>query len=172
MLPRAAVTSRRIHEVLSLKPSVVAPKQPLPLPQKALSFSFEDVTVQYPGAEEPVLQRIDATLAPGTISAIIGSTGSGKSTFANLLPRLMDPLWWAGRSERNRFEKCRSRPRCEIALGSFPKLPTCFPEQSPPRSPAWKTPSKEERERILRALGRSPGSGLRLSAGGRNGCGS
>lgn len=91
MLPRAAVTSRRIHEVLALKPTVTSPDQPLPLPDGTLTFSFEDVTVQYPGAEEPVLHGIDATLSPGTVSAIIGSTGSGKSTFANLLPRLMDP---------------------------------------------------------------------------------
>ena len=91
MLPRAAVTSRRIHEVLALKPSVTSPDQPLPLPDGTLTFSFEDVPVQYPGPEEPVPPAIDATLSPGTLSAIIGSTGSGKSTFANLLPRLMDP---------------------------------------------------------------------------------
>lgn len=151
MLPRAAVTSRRIHEVLSLKPSVVAPKQPLPLPQKALSFSFEDVTVQYPGAEEPVLQGIDATLAPGTISAIIGSTGSGKSTFANLLPRLMDPS--GGRVEVSGVDLRSVDPTAlRDRIGFVPQTAYLFSGTVASAVSGVEDPSKEERERILRAL--------------------
>ncbi len=91
MLPRAAVTSRRVNEVLNTQPTVTTPLDPAALPGDKLTFRFEDVAVRYPGAEEPVLHNINAVLAPGTVTALIGSTGSGKSTFANLLPRLMDP---------------------------------------------------------------------------------
>lgn len=92
MLPRANVTSRRINEVLSTEPSVEAPSgQEASFPGKRPAFAFDGVRVQYPGAEEPVLHNVSASLSPGTTTAIIGSTGSGKSTLVNLLPRLMDP---------------------------------------------------------------------------------
>lgn len=93
MLPRATVTARRVNAVLVAKPSVTAPppNQRKPLPSGPLTFSLESATVQYPGAEEPVLKDISVTLEPGTTTAIIGTTGSGKSTMASLFPRLMDP---------------------------------------------------------------------------------
>lgn len=151
MLPRAAVTSRRVYEVLSLKPSVVAPDQPLPLPKDPLSFSFEDVTVQYPGAEEPVLQGIDATLTPGTVCAIIGSTGSGKSTFANLLPRLMDPS--GGRVEVSGVDLRRVDPTAlRERIGFVPQTAYLFSGTVASAVSGVEDPSEEERAKILRAL--------------------
>lgn len=93
MLPRAEVTARRVQEVFSTAPSVTAPpaNDLKEFPNGKLSFALKDATVQYPGAEEPVLKDISVELTPGTSTAIIGTTGSGKSTMASLFPRLMDP---------------------------------------------------------------------------------
>ncbi|QWW19357.1 ABC transporter ATP-binding protein [Schaalia sp. 19OD2882] len=104
MVPRAAIAATRVGEVIDHEPSVRTPASPV-VPQDATSgpsapdkngrgrwtFSFEDMSLQYPGAEDPVLSGIDLTLTPGTTTAVIGSTGSGKTTLVNLLPRLMDP---------------------------------------------------------------------------------
>ncbi len=93
MLPRAEVTARRVREVFKTIPSVTSPPkdQLQAFPEGKLTFSLKDATVQYPGAEEPVLKDISVSLEPGTSTAIVGTTGSGKSTMANLFPRLMDP---------------------------------------------------------------------------------
>ncbi len=93
MLPRAEVTSRRVNEVFTVESTITAPppNQQVQVPSGPLTFTFDHVCVKYPGAEEPVLEGIDAQLSPGTTTAVIGSTGSGKSTFASLLPRLLDP---------------------------------------------------------------------------------
>ncbi|WRS30994.1 ABC transporter ATP-binding protein [Actinomycetaceae bacterium MB13-C1-2] len=93
MLPRATVTARRINDVLETDSSVVPAQEDkrVSLPDTPLTFSLAHATVQYPGAEEPVLQNVDVVLRPGTTTAVIGATGSGKSTLANLFPRLMDP---------------------------------------------------------------------------------
>ncbi|MDO4665384.1 MAG: ABC transporter ATP-binding protein [Actinomycetaceae bacterium] len=90
-IPRARVTAKRVAEVVDTVPQI----RPLPgavdLPDAPVTFSFEDVQVTFPGAERPVLTGINATFSPGKTVAVIGSTGSGKSTFVNLLPRLLDP---------------------------------------------------------------------------------
>lgn len=93
MLPRATVTARRINDVLETDSSVVSASvnRRVSLPETPLTFSLAGATVQYPGAEEPVLKDVNVTLEPGTTTAVIGATGSGKSTLANLFPRLMDP---------------------------------------------------------------------------------
>lgn len=93
MLPRAAVTSKRVYEVLTAVSSVQPPpsREATPVPDGPLTFTFDRVQVRYPGAEEAVLQDISVSLPPAATTALVGSTGSGKSTFANLLPRLMDP---------------------------------------------------------------------------------
>lgn len=91
MLPRAAVSARRITEVLSMESEVRDPEQPK-LPAKDLKgyVRFENVTFRYPGAEEPVLNNISFEARPGETVAIIGSTGSGKSTLVNLIPRFYE----------------------------------------------------------------------------------
>lgn len=91
MIPRASVSAERIADVLETNPSIVNPENPkTPEPCRGL-VRFEHVSFRYPAAEEDVLHDIDFTAAPGQTTAFIGSTGSGKSTVVNLLPRFYDP---------------------------------------------------------------------------------
>jgi len=90
MVPRAAVSAGRIQEVLETQPSVEDPAVPA-APSAAHGFvEFRDVEFRYPGAEDPVLRGISFSAGPGETTAIVGSTGSGKSTLINLLPRFYD----------------------------------------------------------------------------------
>ena len=89
MAPRAAVSADRIMEVLGTESSVAPPTNPQSATGRGV-VEFDDVTFAYPGAEAPVLKDINFTLTPGKTTAIIGSTGSGKSTLINLIPRLFD----------------------------------------------------------------------------------
>ena len=91
MLPRAAVAADRVEEVLQSKTVIHDPKQPKSFDksQKGM-LRFEHVSFRYPGAEENVLHDISFTAKPGQTTAIIGSTGSGKSTLVNLIPRFYD----------------------------------------------------------------------------------
>ncbi|MFT4029723.1 MAG: ABC transporter ATP-binding protein [Protaetiibacter sp.] len=90
LLPRAAVSADRIGEVLETEPSVVAPVAPLTELAAHGKVELRDATFAYPGAEAPVLREVSFTARPGRMTAIIGSTGSGKTTLVNLLPRLFD----------------------------------------------------------------------------------
>lgn len=91
MFPRASVSGDRIAEVLAVKPTIVDPKEPktLSAPVKGV-VKFDHVSFKYPNAEEDVLHDINFTAQPGQTTAIIGSTGSGKSTVVNLIPRFFD----------------------------------------------------------------------------------
>ena len=89
MVPRAAVSAGRVREVLDTQPAIIDPPTPIS-PQRGGLVEFRDVEFRYPGAEEPVLSRISFTARPGETTAIVGSTGSGKSTLINLLPRFYD----------------------------------------------------------------------------------
>lgn len=88
--PRAAVASGRINEVLDTSSSVVPPAQPVTELTSHGQVRFEGVSFAYPGAADPVLTGINFTVRPGQTTAIIGSTGAGKSTLVNLIPRLFD----------------------------------------------------------------------------------
>ena len=90
MLPRAAVAAERIDEVLQTASSIRNPEQPETLAAHNGVLRFNHVSFRYPNAEEDVLHDIDFTATPGTTTAIIGSTGCGKSTLVNLIPRLYD----------------------------------------------------------------------------------
>jgi ATP-binding cassette subfamily B protein len=90
MAPRAAVCAERIVEVLDTLPSVAAPEHPVPVPPGAASLELRDVGFRYPGAEEPVLQGVSLTSLAGQTTAVIGSTGAGKTTLVNLVARLID----------------------------------------------------------------------------------
>lgn len=90
MLPRAAVAAERIDEVIKTKSSVSSPEQPKTIAGDRGVVAFENVSFRYPGAEDDVLHNISFTAKPGETTAIIGSTGSGKSTLVNLIPRLYD----------------------------------------------------------------------------------
>ncbi|WP_434965300.1 ABC transporter ATP-binding protein [Brevibacterium casei] len=90
MIPRAVVCAERICEVLDTKSSMVIPDGVAELPRRG-ELEFRNVTFGYPGAEVPVLEDLTFTAQPGTTTAIIGATGSGKSTIVGLIPRLIDP---------------------------------------------------------------------------------
>jgi ATP-binding cassette subfamily B protein len=90
MVPRAVVSSGRIQEVLRTKPAIDDPEVSSPTPPASGRLAFEDVEFRYPGAQDPVLRNISLVIEPGATTAIVGSTGSGKSTLINLIPRFYD----------------------------------------------------------------------------------
>jgi ATP-binding cassette subfamily B protein len=90
MVPRAAVSAQRIMEVLDVEPSIVDPERPARDVPEAGLVEFRDVEFRYPGAEEPVLSGITFTARPGETTAIVGSTGSGKTTLISLIPRFYE----------------------------------------------------------------------------------
>jgi ATP-binding cassette subfamily B protein len=89
LLPRAAVSGDRISEVLATESSVTAPATPI-TSVSGSEVELRDATFSYPGAEQPVLTDVAFTARPGQTTAIVGSTGSGKTTLVGLLPRLFD----------------------------------------------------------------------------------
>lgn len=90
-IPRASVSAARIADVLETEPSIVDGKDAFPLKDRVKGVvTFKNVTFSYPGAEEPVLHDINFTAYPGQTTAFIGSTGSGKSTLIDLIPRFYD----------------------------------------------------------------------------------
>ena len=90
LLPRASVSADRIGEVLETEPSVVPPTDGVTELVSHSTLEFEDVGFRYPGASHPVLSDITFTAQPGQTTAVIGSTGAGKTTLVNLIPRLFD----------------------------------------------------------------------------------
>ena len=91
MIPRAAVCADRVSEVMKTEPSVVPAANPVHSDLTSGSIQFDDVTFAYPGAEKPVLGGMSFAIAAGSTTAIIGPTGSGKTTLINLIARLVDP---------------------------------------------------------------------------------
>ena len=96
ILPRASVAADRIDEVIRSKSSILNPDKPKRLPRNGEEgvengvLGFEHVSFRFPGAENDAIEDISFTLKPGTVTAMIGSTGSGKSTIVNLIPRFYD----------------------------------------------------------------------------------
>ena len=90
MIPRASVSADRIQEVLDTEPSVVPPTDPVREVATHGALAFDEVGFSYPGAEHPVLCDISFATAPGQTTAIVGSTGAGKTTLVNLILRLFD----------------------------------------------------------------------------------
>ena len=90
MIPRSSVSAKRIFEVLETKPTILDPDNPKQMPEEAEPIVFDHVSFRYPGAEKDVLEDISFTANPGETVAFIGSTGSGKSTLINLIPRFFD----------------------------------------------------------------------------------
>jgi len=90
MVPRAAASADRIQAVLDMAPSVCDPETPVTARGLSGHIEFRDVEFRYPGAEDPVLSNITFSAGPGEVTAIVGSTGSGKSTLVNLIPRFYD----------------------------------------------------------------------------------
>ncbi|GGL42251.1 ABC transporter ATP-binding protein [Phycicoccus endophyticus] len=90
MVPRASVSAGRIQEVLETTSSVHPPADPVPLLAGPLGVELRGATFAYPGAEEPVLREVSFLARPGTTTAVVGSTGAGKTTLVGLVPRLHD----------------------------------------------------------------------------------
>jgi ATP-binding cassette subfamily B protein len=90
MVPRAQAAANRINEVLEARPRITDPAKAENYFKKHGCVEFDDVSFCYPGAENPVLEYISFSANPGEVTAIIGSTGSGKSTIVNLIPRFYD----------------------------------------------------------------------------------
>nr|WP_245324919.1 ABC transporter ATP-binding protein [Microbacterium amylolyticum] len=90
MIPRAAVSAERISAVLASETTLVPPAEPITVMPRPGEVTFDNAEFIYPGAEQPVLSGISFRADPGETVAIIGSTGSGKSTLVSLIPRLFD----------------------------------------------------------------------------------
>ena len=90
LLPRASACAERIHAVLSTEPSITSPTDPVRPSRVDGTITLRAATFCYPGADRPVLQDVSLTASPGTTTAIVGSTGSGKSTLVSLICRMYD----------------------------------------------------------------------------------
>jgi ATP-binding cassette subfamily B protein len=90
LLPRASVSADRVGDVLDTEPSVVPPAEGITELPRHGTLAFEQVAFRYPGAEQPVLSNVTFAALPGQTTAVIGSTGTGKTTLVNLIPRLFD----------------------------------------------------------------------------------
>jgi ATP-binding cassette, subfamily B, multidrug efflux pump len=90
LVPRAEVSSERIMEVIDAEPDLAPPGQAVPVMPEPGLLELRHVEFRYPGAEQPVLHDVSFTARPGQTTAIIGGTGSGKTTLVNLIPRLVD----------------------------------------------------------------------------------
>lgn len=90
MIPRAQASAIRINEVLEMEPKIIDPKKFISADKQSGYVEFKDVTFSYPGADQPAISNITFSTRPGETTAIIGGTGSGKSTLINLIPRFYD----------------------------------------------------------------------------------
>ncbi|MBW9170224.1 ABC transporter ATP-binding protein/permease [Clostridium estertheticum] len=90
MIPRAQASAIRINEVLDMEPEIIDPKNTKLADKQSGYVDFKDVTFSYPGADQPAISNITFSARPGETTAIIGGTGSGKSTLINLIPRFYD----------------------------------------------------------------------------------
>ena len=125
MVPRAAACADRITEVLDTPSSVVPPAEPVHEVTVRGHLDLQDVGFSFPGAEQPVLQRITLSARPGTTTAVIGSTGSGKSTLLSLVPRLVDAT--AGRVLVDGVDVRRLAPEVlQQAVGIVPQRAYLF----------------------------------------------
>jgi ATP-binding cassette subfamily B protein len=125
MLPRAEVCAERIQEILTTESSVVPPTDPvITLPRRGY-LDLKGVEFHYPGAEVPVLRGVDLVARPGQTTAVIGSTGAGKTTLVNLIPRLFDVT--GGVTEVDGVDVRRIDPVVlSQAVGLVPQKPYLF----------------------------------------------
>ena len=125
LVPRAEVSAERIMEVIDTEPALAPPVTPLPAGNEPSRLELRNVEFRYPGAEQPVLHDVSFTALPGQTTAIIGGTGSGKTTLVNLIPRLLDVT--GGRLLIGGVD-VRDLERAEVsaAVGLVPQKPYLF----------------------------------------------
>jgi ATP-binding cassette subfamily B protein len=125
LVPRAEVSAERIMEVIDTEPTLAPPVTPLPPADEPSRLELRNVEFRYPGAEQPVLHDISFGALPGQTTAIIGGTGSGKTTLVNLIPRLLDvtggQLLIGGVDVRD-----LERAEVSAAVGLVPQKPYLF----------------------------------------------
>jgi ATP-binding cassette subfamily B protein len=125
MFPRAQASYKRVKEVLNEDPSITDPLEPQKPHNIKGEITFKDVRFQYPGAQEAVLENINFKAFPGKITAIIGGTGSGKSTLINMIPRFYDVT--SGQIELDGINiKELSQEELRKQIGYIPQTPTLF----------------------------------------------
>merc|ERR1711969_43295 len=125
MAPRATVCAERIWEVLDTDTSVVSPTDPVGFATEPSTVEFRGAEFRYPGADDPVLRDIGFRVEKGTTTAIVGSTGSGKTTVLGLIPRLIDVTAGAvlvGGTDVRRLDPDQLRS----AIGLVPQRPYLF----------------------------------------------
>lgn len=158
MVPRADIAAGRIREILTHEPSIHTPEKPSSTPQGSdassdsrWTFALRNVSVQFPGAERPVLDNISLDLKPGTTTAVIGSTGSGKTTLVSLLPRLLDAsegqVTVNGMPVQN-IDLAQLRARIAVV----PQRAYLFQGTIATTVSGSDNPSEEQRQRVLWAL--------------------
>jgi len=125
LVPRAEVSAERIMEVIGTEPALADPERPRPAGSTPGRLELRHVEFRYPGAEQPVLHDISLTALPGRTTAIIGGTGSGKTTLVNLIPRLIDVT--AGSLEVGGVDVRELDPAVlSAAIGLVPQKPYLF----------------------------------------------
>jgi ATP-binding cassette, subfamily B, multidrug efflux pump len=125
MVPRAEVSAERIMEVIGTKPALASPVRPQPAGPVPGRLELRNVEFRYPGAERPVLHDVSLTALPGRTTALIGGTGSGKTTLVNLIPRLIDVT--AGSVEIGGVDVRELDPAAlSAAIGLVPQKPYLF----------------------------------------------
>ena len=113
MAQRAVASGNRMFEILDREPRIESAPGAPPLPAGPGAVEFHDVTLRYAGAEEPALKGVSLAVEPGTTVALVGPTGSGKTSLVALLARLYDPSVGLGVDRR----RGRARGRCRVAAG-------------------------------------------------------
>lgn len=177
MVPRARVSANRIGDVLHTDIDIVAPAEPTPLPPSPAEFRLDGATVQYDDADRPVLDSIDLRLPAGSTTALVGGTGSGKTTLVHMLSRMVDPVSGTvtlGGTDIRSFDPTSLRAR--IAL--VPQKAYLFAGTVASTVTGQRGASEFDEERIWRALDAAQATefvakldeGLesRIDPGGRN----
>ena len=161
MVPRAVVSSGRIQEVLRTEPSIDDPEVPATPPPGRGTLAFRDVEFRYPGAQDPVLRGISLVVEPGMTTAIVGSTGSGKTTLINLIPRFYDVT--GGQLDIDGMDVRDDPPRRPV-VADRPRPPEGLPVQRHDREQPALRQGRRDRRRALGGPAHRPGRELRPRA--------
>ncbi len=165
MIPRAGVAADRVAEVLDTPSTVRQPEHPVTEVFERGTLEFRDVAFAYPGADRPVLSNISFRVEAGTTTAIIGSTGAGKTTLMNLVSRLSDATEGVG--ARRRGGRPRTRPRPVVEQGRL-RPAEAVPVLGNGRvEPAVRAPRRRRRRTVGSARSRA---GERIRAGDARRC--